>query len=113
MADYIYIDNLTNNGKLAISRLAIDSIASFAVSLLPGISKSASRLKKNQNYALNRPVRTSIHNGVAHIHLALDVRKELNLTAVKKDVSNAIKAVLNAFTEQVPYVIDFVITKRL
>lgn len=112
MAEYIYIENLQGHGKLGISRLCFDRITRHALSSIPDIAMSKSRLSKNQNVALNRPIRTSIHNQIAYIHLALDVKKDADVKKLKKDIQDKIHTVFEGVTEQVHYEIDLVITSR-
>ncbi len=106
MSDYIYIDNLKNRGKIAISHLAFESLVSDAIKNVPGISKSSKQLKKNQRFKLNRPVRVNIKNDVAHIWLAIDVDEKVDPATVIEDLESEIHSAMDMTTEQAPYDIE-------
>jgi len=112
MADYVLINNLANKGKIAISRLVFDSIVNNAISKIADVSKSSSKMKKNQAFSLNRPIRTSIRKGVAHISLYLDVKKDSDVDSIKAKVEKQVGLYLNSLTEQVPYDVDISFTGR-
>ena len=103
MADYIYIDNYTKKGKIAIAQSVFDSLAATALSNVPGISLSSAHMKKDQKIRLNRPVQTSIRHGIVHVWVAVDVVKGTNLQAVTRDIQEEIANVFLMATEQVPF----------
>ena len=106
MSEYVYIDNLKNRGKIAISYLAFESIVSDAINNVPGIAKSSKRLMKDQRFRLNRPVRVNIKNDVAHIWVAIEVDEKVNAAEVVNDLENEIHSAIDASTEQAPYDIE-------
>ena len=103
MADYIYIDNYSNRGKIAISQTVFDSLVSSALSNVQGISLSSAHMKKNQKIRLNRPVQTTIRRGIVHVWVAVDVVRGTNLQTVTKTIQDEIANVFLIATEQVPF----------
>lgn len=112
MADYIYIDNLSNKGKLGMSSLVFEKIVSDAIENSPNIEQSSERLKKYQGFGLNRTIKTSIKNGVVHIWVAVDIRKDCNEKQTIALLEKDIHAAMNTATEQVPYDIEIKVEKR-
>jgi hypothetical protein len=112
MADYIYIDNLTKKGTMGISTLVFENIVSDAIKSLPDIEESSKRLKRNQKFALNRPVRINIRNGVVHIWIAVDIKKDIEEKKILDKLDKEIHAAMDMATEQVPYDIEFKVEKR-
>ncbi|MDY0177971.1 MAG: hypothetical protein RBR85_01870 [Bacilli bacterium] len=112
MADYIYIDNLAKKGKIGISRLVFEEIVSEAIRDLPNVEESSKRLFKGLKFSLNRPVRATIRNGVAHIWVALEIKKGIDEKQLLDQLDKNIHAALNEVTEQVPYDVEFKIEKR-
>ena len=103
MADYIYIDNHAKKGKIAIALTVFDSLATTALSNVPGISLSSAHMKKDQKIRLNRPVQTSIRHGIVHVWVAVDVVKGTNLQVVTRDIQEEIANSFLVATEQVPF----------
>ena len=103
MADYIYIENFSKKGKIAMSQSVFDSLVMNALSNVSGISLSSAHMKKNQNIRLNRPVQTTISRGIVHVWVAVDVAKGSNLQDVTKAIQDEIANVFLISTEQVPF----------
>ena len=106
MSDYVYIDNLKNKGKIGISYLAFESLVSDAIQLVPGIAKSSKRLKKDQRFRLNRPIKVTIKNDVAHVWVAIEVDPKVDARTVVEDLESEIHNAIDNSTEQVPYEIE-------
>ena len=103
MADYVYIDNFTNKGKIAISLNVFDALVTNALSNVSGISMSSAHMKRNQNIRLNRPVQTTIRHGIVHVWVAVDVAKGTNLQEVTRNIQEEITNAFLMATEQVPF----------
>ena len=102
MAEYIYIDDLSKSGKLAISYHVFDALVNEALSRVKGITKSSKMLKKDQRFRLNRPVATFIHRGIVHVLVTVDVAKGNNIQNVVSEIQNKVYDSLLLITEQVP-----------
>ena len=103
MADYVYIDNYSNKGKVAISLNVFDALVTNALSNVSGISMSSAHMKRNQKIRLNRPVQTTIIRGIVHVWVAVDVSKGTNLQEVTSAIQEEITNAFLIATEQVPF----------
>ena len=103
MARYVYIENYSERGKLAISRNVFDSLVVSALLKVKGIAKPQNRMKKDQRVRLNRPVITDIKNGIVHVWIAIDVSKEADLRATIKDIQEEVEHTLLVATETIPF----------
>lgn len=103
MAEFIYIDNYSNTGKMGISANVFEQIAVSAISKIPNISQSEKYMKKNQDIRLNRPVQITIKKGIVHVSVFVDVKKGVlpieATTLIRDEIVNSFMAV----TEQVPF----------
>lgn len=111
MADYVFIDNLTNKGKIGISYLAFENLVNDAILNVPGIAKSSRQLKKDQRFRLNRPIKITIRNGVVHVWLAIEINSNVDKDEVKQLLEEEIHLALNEATEQVPFDVEIKIEK--
>lgn len=111
MADYVFIDNLTNKGKIGISYLAFENLVNDAILNVPGIAKSSRQLKKDQRFRLNRPIKITIRNGVVHVWLAIEINSNVDKDEVKQLLEKEIHLALNEATEQVPFDVEIKIEK--
>ena len=103
MADYVYIDNYSNKGKIAISLNVFDTLMTNALNNVSGISMSSAHMKRNQKIRLNRPVQTTIRHGIVHVWVAVDVTKGTNLQDVTRNIQEEITNAFLMTTEQVPF----------
>lgn len=101
MADYIYLDDFTNTGKIAISASAFNDLVSMALTRVPGVAKT--KKSKKALIFLNSPIKTSIRHGIAHIKVAIDIIKGTNIQAVSRQITDEIENTLMVLTEQVPF----------
>lgn len=111
MADYIYIDNMTGKGKIGISYLAFESLVQDAINQVPGITRSAKQLKKNQYFRLNRPIKISIKNEVVHVWVAIDIDENSDEKKIVALLENEIHSAFESMTEQVPFDIEIKVEK--
>ena len=103
MADYVYIENFANKGKIGISLNVFDALVTNALSNVSGISMSSAHMKKNQKIRLNRPIQTTIRHGIVHVWVAVDVTKGTNLQEVTHNIQDEITNAFLMATEQVPF----------
>lgn len=103
MAEYLSIDNLTTKGKLSISVNVFDTLVKQTLAEIDGISSSKKMLKKNQYFKLNRPIQTTIHKGIVHVSVYVDILKGKNIQTVQSMIINQINNTFEVLTEQVPF----------
>lgn len=102
MADYVYLDNYHNNGKLGISYRVFDQLVTSSLLKVKGIAKSQKLLKKNQFFRLNRAIQTRIYRDIVHISIYVDIAKGSNIQKVVGDIQDEVYNSLLLITEQVP-----------
>ena len=103
MAEYIYIDDFAKKGKIGIFSRVFDRIVTNTIEKIPGISLSSEMKKRNQKFRLNRPVRTYIHRGIAHIHITIDIKKSDDIHTLTKLIQEEVSSALLLTTDQVPF----------
>lgn len=103
MAEYIYINDFSKRGKIAISYHVFDSLVNEALSRVSGITKSSKMLKKDQRFRLNRPILTTIHRGIVHVLVTVDVAKGNNLQKITSNIQQEVNNTLLLATETVPF----------
>ena len=64
---------------------------------------SSKMLKKNQKFRLNRPVRTTIHRGIVHVLVSVDVNKGTDLQKVIGEIQEEVNNTLLYTAETVPF----------
>ena len=111
MAEYIYIDDLSKRGKLAISYHVFDALVNEALTRVKGITKSSKMLKKDQRFRLNRPVATFIHRGIVHVLVSVDVAKGNNLQTITSNIQEEVNNTLLLATETVPFNVQVKVEK--
>lgn len=110
MANYIYIDNYANKGKLGISVSTFNSLVSDALNNVTGVKVAKKKKAKNffedvaqKVFQLNKPVNTTISNGIVHIQVVVDVIKGTNLQEVTRIIQEEVSNAILLATEQVPF----------
>ncbi|MCD8203683.1 MAG: hypothetical protein LUB56_00965 [Coprobacillus sp.] len=99
MAEYIYLNDYSTKGKVAISAKVYDQLVDEALSNL-GITTS---LHHNSVARLTKPVYTTIKKGIIHVWLEVDITKGTNIQEVSKRIEDEIARLFNAYTDQVPF----------
>lgn len=112
MADYVFIDNLTNTGKIGISYMALESLVSDVISEMPGISKS-SKYSETKFFRLFRPVQVDIRNGVVHVWVAIEIDEKVDEPKIVKLLEEEIHNALYTATEQVPHEIEIKVERKV
>lgn len=103
MADYVYIDNYGQKGRIAISRDVFCSLVETAIKNVPGISKPTKILKKKSDFRLSEPIHIRIHHGIVHSSICVDLVKNANLQEITRRIQDEINNILLLTTEQVPF----------
>ena len=103
MARYVYIENYSERGRLAISRNVFDSLVVIALHNVKGIAKPQKRMQNDQRVRLNRPVITDIKNGIIHVAIAIDVSKEADLRSTIREIEEEVEHTLLVATETIPF----------
>lgn len=106
MANFFYIDNLNKSGKLAINVNAFDLLVLDAIKKVNGISFSSKQLKKNQFFRLNRPAFSRIVNGIVHVYVYVDVKKDLIAYEVSRQIKDEVVNTLLASVETIPFDVE-------
>lgn len=102
MAEHVYINTLSNKGKIGINQNIFDVIVTNTLEKLQ-INRASKQMRKNQRFKLNRPIRTTIHKGIVHVWVAVDVSKKVNLQETTKKIQDEIVSAIIAATDQVPF----------
>ena len=111
MAEYNYIDDYYKRGKIAISYRVFDTLVNEALSKVNGITKSSKMLKKDQRFRLNRPIMTSIHRGIVHVLVTVDVAKGNSLQKITSNIQEEVNNTLLLATETVPFNVQVKVEK--
>lgn len=113
MADYVYLENYSKNGKMGFSHIVFDQIAAIATSKVTGASlekkNDDDKNKKTKNvkaFKLHRPVTCDIRNGIVSVKIDVIVNAQHNvnqvLIKIQEDVANAILSM----TEIIPFTVN-------
>lgn len=103
MADYVYIDNYSKKGKLAIAPEVFVSLVETALQNVPGVSKPEKNLKKKDSFRLNSPITARIHHGIVHVSVCVDLVKNANIQEITRRIQDEVNNILLLATEQVPF----------
>ena len=105
MAEYYFIKNYNNYGKLAINRNVFKSIAIEAVNKVQGASVSSKKNKKNE-FKIDAPIDVTFHkNGQVELKIDISIKKEANPTKVSVAIQEEVNSALQQYTESVPFAI--------
>lgn len=102
MADYVYLEKNSKNGKLGIHRHVFDQLVTSSLTRVKGIAKSQKYIKKSQFIILNRPVQTYVVNDIVHIWIFIDIVKGKNVQNIVREIQDEVYNSLLLITEQVP-----------
>lgn len=102
MADYLKIQNFSNNGTLAISRRVFETLASEATARVQGASLSSS--KKIGSFSLTKPVNVSFRsNGKVEVEVSITLKKGVAAKEVCTKIQEEIATSFNTYAESVPF----------
>lgn len=103
MAQFIYIDNYSKTGKMAISLKVFEQIIENALLNIPDISLSSKTMKKKQFIRLHKPVETTIKRGIVHTWVSVDIKKTISPRQACALIQDEIVRSFVAVTDQVPF----------
>ncbi|MBR2505565.1 MAG: hypothetical protein IKB70_01290 [Bacilli bacterium] len=103
MANFIYIEDYSKSGKMAISLRVFEEIIKKALENIPDVSLSDSKMKKKQIIKLHSPVVTTIRRGIVHTWVSVDIKKTIAPVEACTMIQNEITRAFLAVTDQVPF----------
>lgn len=101
MAEYVFIQNYSRNGKMGISNNVFDQIAEIATNTVKGASVRKSKSK--QHYQLHKPITSSIKNGLVEVKIDVIMKKGVNVRDVSIKIQEEVASALSMMTEIVPF----------
>lgn len=111
MAEYYFIKNYNNYGKLAINRNVFKSIAIEAVNRVQGASISSKKKSKKQVFNVDAPIVVTFHrNGQVELKIDISIKKDANPTKVSESIQEEVSTALQQYTESVPFAITVNVT---
>lgn len=101
MAEYFYINNYSNRGKLAISHDVFDDIIKIITNRIQGVSV----LKKTKKtlFSVHKPVHCEIKNGKVTSTIEIMVGKNANQDKIIKTIQEEVISAVSDMTELVPF----------
>lgn len=105
MADYVYIENYSKNGKMGISHVVFDQIASISAQRIKGV-----QIRKNSQlqriFKLRKPISCQIQNGIVNVNIEVTIKAGSNVHEVCIKIQEEIANALSSLTELVPFNIN-------
>jgi uncharacterized alkaline shock family protein YloU len=102
MAEYWYIQNLNNSGKLAINKHVFDEIVTIATNNINGVSVKDKKANKGL-FSFHRPVQCDIVNGKVLIELDVNIKQGQNVERLCSSIQKEIADSLTTMVELVPF----------
>ncbi len=102
MSNFVYIDNLSKRGKTAISYHIFDQLVTKALESLPNVSVSK-KMNKAQKILLQRPVKTTIRQGIAHVWVSVDVKEGTDVLEASTMIQQEVVNTFLTIAEHVPF----------
>lgn len=103
MANYVYLNNYSKQGKLGISKDVFTQLVNEVISKIDGVTTAKKLSKKNHIFHLNKPVRIDIRHDIVHVRISIDVAKGNDLQKVINRIQKDVVNNLLVLTEQVPF----------
>ena len=101
MAEYVYIENYSKNGKMGISHVVFDQIASISAQRVKGVSiRKNSKVEKA--FKLNHPIECQIKNGVVNDNIDVIISHGHNVNEICLLIQEEVSSALSSLTELVP-----------
>lgn len=110
MADknnYFYVENYSNNGEMAISRSAFESIALFTLKRVKGVKpfKKIEKDKKGKN--IYKPITCNIRrDGRVDLNVDISLKKNTDVRSTCLKIQEEIKSALLLAAETIPFNIN-------
>ena len=112
MADYVLIKNYSSNGKMAISRQALQSITERAVAGIPGANIAQKKKNALANFFMMGPVRIILRsNGIADIRLEVALSAEAKVMDVCTKIQEEVAKAIQMTCETVPVSVNIKVVK--
>lgn len=103
MAEYVYIQNYTKRGNLAISTSVFDQIISTAIDKMTGVKLKS---KGKTLFFLRQPSHTEIKNGRINTDIEVILSKDSKVNEVCLKIQEEIADALTSMTEFIPFSIN-------
>jgi len=103
MAQYVYIDNYNNLGKIGISNHVFYQIAETATIKVKGASVNQS---KSLLFLLQNPIQITISKGLVNVKVAVNISKKADINKICLLIQEEVATALTSLTELVPFRID-------
>ena len=112
MADYVFIQNYSKNGKMGISHIVFDEIATIASDKVEGVAVSTGKKnsKKQRAFFLHHPVTCDIKNGIVDVNVAVVINSMANVNQVCLKIQEEVANAITSMTELVPFNINVKVT---
>ncbi len=105
MADYVYIENYSKNGKMGISHIVFDQIASISAQKVKGVTvRKNARIQKA--FKLRKPIYCRIQQGVVNVNIDVIITQGSNVHEVCVKIQEEVANALTSFTELVPFSVN-------
>ncbi len=101
MAEYFYINNYANRGKLAISHDVFDEIITIVTNKIQGVSLT--KATKKSLFSFHKPVHCEIKNGKVTSYIEIKVKKGIDVDKIIKTIQEEVVTAISDMTELVPF----------
>ncbi len=103
MAEYVYIQNYTKRGNLAISTSVFDQIVTTVAERMSGVKLKS---KGKSKFSLRKPSHTEVKNGRINTDIEVVLSKDSNVNEVCLQLQEEIADALTSMTEFIPFSIN-------
>ncbi len=100
MADYVFIQNYSNRGKMAISTSSFEQIVSIVTNKVIGVSTTK---KNNSPFRFHKPVHCSISNNKVIVNIQVIIKKGNNVDKICALIQDEVAEALTTMVEMVPF----------
>ncbi|MBP5092328.1 MAG: Asp23/Gls24 family envelope stress response protein [Bacilli bacterium] len=112
MADYVLIKNYSRNGKMAISRDALQSITERAVASIPGANIATRKKAGLPGFFMEKPVKIILRsNGIADIRLEVALSPDAKVMDVCTKIQQEVAQAIQMTCETVPVSVNIKVVK--
>ena len=113
MAEYVLIKNYSRNGKMAISRQALQGITERAVAAIPGANLVQKKKKPGLGaFFMAKPVQIILKsNGIADIRLEVALAAEAKVMDVCNRIQEEVAKAIQMTCETVPVSVNIKVVK--
>ena len=104
MAEYVYIQNYTRRGNLAISSSVFDQIVSIAVEKVKGAKLK--KTGKKSLFTLHKPIHCEIKDGKVNTDVNVIISSEYNVNEVCLKIQEEVAYAITSMTEFIPFCVN-------